>query len=284
MVEPEIKLKDIVARIVDLPTLPNVVCRLLSAVEDPRSNAREVNQIMSHDPSLAARILKLVNSSFYGLPRPVNSVQQAVVILGYNTVRSLALSASVFDAFSSTTFKHEAFWIQSLTCALMCENLAARSDRLRIDTGFTAGLLHGIGKIILEQYAPTMFEVILQEARRKQLSFAETEQLLKYPGYCEIGFWLAEKWKLPTSTQNAIRFQDAPLECPEDHRPLAAALQLSRLTCRELGCNDGGDYDQPGPIPELLWEILEVEEREMVQAELSAQLARATDLFTQIKS
>ena len=148
----EVNLKNIVGRIVDLPTLPKVVSHLLCAVEDPRSSAREINLIMSNDPALAARILKLVNSSFYAMPSPVTSIQQAVVILGFNTVRSLALSASVFDTFAGKSgFSHENFWLQSLTCALMCENLGARSDCLRIDSCFTLGLLHGIGKIILHE-------------------------------------------------------------------------------------------------------------------------------------
>lgn len=277
------ELQKIIGRIVDLPTLPAVVMRLLSAVENPRSDAREVNRIMSNDPALAARILKLVNSSFYSMPTTITSIQQAVVILGYSTVRSLALSASVFDAFDSTGFSHEKFWLQSVACALMCENLGARSDRLRIETCFSAGLLHDIGKIVLEQYLPGQFTQVVNRAREKHLSFAQAQQQILPAGYAEVGYWLAERWKLPNHTCQAIRYQDNPQDCPEEFRPLAAAVQLAYRTCRALGWENGSDFDHPGEIPELLWDALEIEEKDMVQGELGGQLARAGELFSHIK-
>lgn len=282
-VAPEDELQRIIGRIVDLPTLPVVVMRLLSAVENPRSDAREVNRIMSNDPALAARILKLVNSSFYAMPSTVTSIQQAVVILGYNTVRSLALSASVFDAFSDTGFSHEKFWLQSVACALMCENLGARSDKLNIGTCFSAGLLHDIGKIIFEQYAPERFSEVITLAKKNGISFAVAQNDLLPSGQAEVGYWLAEKWKLPELTRQAIRYQDRLEECPEEYRPLAAAVQLSYQTCRMLGWENGGDFDAVNEVPEALWDELEISERDMVRAELEGQTARATDLFSHIK-
>lgn len=279
----EDELYRIIGRIVDLPTLPAVVMRLLSVVENPRSDAREIQRIMSNDPAMAARILKLVNSSFYSMPTTITSIQQAVVILGYNTVRSLALSASVFDAFGESGISHEQFWIQSVACALMCEYLGARSDRLRIETCFSAGLLHGIGKIVLEQYAPARFSEVTVEARRSKLSFAQAQERVLPAGYAEVGYWLAERWKLPDCTRYAIRYQDKVDDCLEEYRPLAAAVQLSYRTCRLLGCENGADYDEPQPVDPLLWDILEIEARDKVQAELAAQLGRATELFSQIR-
>ena len=280
----EVNLRNIVGRIVDLPTLPKVVSHLLCAVEDPRSSAREINLIMSNDPALAARILKLVNSSFYAMPSPVTSIQQAVVILGFNTVRSLALSASVFDTFAGKSgFSHEDFWLQSLSCALMCENLGARSDCLRIDSCFTLGLLHGIGKIILDQYAPAKFEEVIATARRDALCFEAAHQMVLGFANAEIGYWLAERWKISESVRDAIRFQNEPELAPPESRPLATAIRLARILCRREGCENGGDFDAPGEIDPQWWDVLEVEEQEMVEAELCGQLARADALFAQIK-
>ncbi|MCX7935212.1 MAG: HDOD domain-containing protein, partial [Planctomycetota bacterium] len=138
-------LKGIVERIVDLPTLPQVVNTLLTLLDDPTSSARDVNEVMAHDPALVAKILKLVNSSFYGLPNRVTSIQQAIAILGFNTIKALAVSASVFDLFgeSGGDFSYEAFWKHSVGVATVGSYLAGRSKRVDAESGFVIGLLHG---------------------------------------------------------------------------------------------------------------------------------------------
>lgn len=277
-------LKSIVNRIVDLPTLPQVVTSLINAIQDPYSDARIINNIMVNDPSLAARILKLVNSSFYSLPNKVISIQQAVVILGFVTVRSLAISASVFDLFGSDSFSHEGYWKQSLACALMTEKLSNHSERIQSESCFTIGLLHGIGKIIIEQYAPVKFDEIICEGKEKELSFIEAEKIVLNTSYTEIGFWLSEKWKLPEIVQQAILNQNNIEECPEDAKPYAAAVQLARRYARICECENGSDFDAPGELPDELWEILEIDEdkQEAAIEELKEQVAVAEEMLSQL--
>ncbi len=273
----------IIDRIVDIPTLPKVVMALVNAIENPNSNAKLIQQIMSNDPAMAAKILKLVNSSFYSLPSRVSSIQQAVVILGFNTVRSLALSASVFDTFVLGGFSPEDFWRQSLACALMCEKLASRSDCLRVEVCFSAGLLHGIGKIIMNQYASNEFGKIIKVAKEEKLEFIDAEKMVLDTGHAEIGYWLASKWKIPEVTQFSIRYQDNIQDCPEEYRPLAAATRLSRLICRQQGCENGSDFSEPLQTLDDLWDYFEITDRQGVEAELVAQIARASELLNQIQ-
>ncbi len=241
-------LKSIVDRVVDLPTLPDVVTKIMGLIEDPRSTARQINDVMSRDPALAAKILKLVNSSFYGLSNRVTSITQAITILGFNTIRSLAISASVFDLFGASEqgFSYEAFWEQSIGCASVCHYYARhKTPRVQGDTAFVVGLLHGIGKLILDQYAPSDFQDIIDKARFEGLSFTEAEAGVIETSYADIGYWLAERWKLADQVQHTIKYQNRVLECPEEDRELAALVSFSLYACRVHGCGAGGDFDEP---------------------------------------
>ncbi len=248
----------IVESIIDLPTLPQVVTTLINTINDPYSDASMINKIVEHDPALAARILKLVNSSFYSLSKPVNSIQQAVVILGFNTIRSLAISASVFNAFTANKFSYEGFWIQSLACAFMMDVLAKNSTVLDQEATFTVGLLHSIGKIIIEQYATERFDDILDVGHRNKLSFLDAEQQVLNTSYTNLGFWLAEKWSLSETIQQSILFQNNIADAPAAIAPLAAATQFSFKFCRYKGCENGSDFDTPEPPAQELWDMLQI--------------------------
>lgn len=250
--------KRITDNIVDLPTLPQVVTTLINAVNDPYSDASIINNIVIHDPALAAKILKLVNSSFYGLSNPVNSIQQAVVILGFKTIRSLAISASVFNLFTGSNFSYEDFWKQSLASGLMLEALAKESAVIDEESAFITGLLHQIGKIILEQYATDQFNDIIDIAEKKKLSYNEAEKKVINTSYTNIGYWLTEKWSLSKEVQESILYQNNLSEAPADILPLAASCQYTFKTLRLLDCENGSDFDTPAPVEEELWKILNI--------------------------
>ena len=248
----------IVESIIDLPTLPQVVTTLIKKINDPNSDAAMINKIVEHDPALAARILKLVNSSFYSLNRPIDSIQQAVVILGFNTIRSLSISASVFNAFTANKFSYEGFWTQSLACAFMMDVLSHYSPVLDKDATFTVGLLHSIGKIIIEQYAPEKFDDILLVGHREFLPFVEAEKRVLNTSYTDLGYWLAEKWSLSETIQQSIFYQNKPDQAPEEIMPLAVAAQFAFKFCRYKDCENGSDFDTPLPPEQELWDVFNI--------------------------
>ena len=264
-------LKLITNNIVDLPTLPQVVTTLINAINDPYSDATIINNIVIHDPALAAKILKLVNSSFYALSNPVNSIQQAVVILGFKTIRSLAISASVFNLFTGSDFSYEGFWKQSLASGLMLEALARQSPVIEKDSAFITGLLHQIGKIILEQYATEQFNEIIEIAAREKLSFADAEKCVINTSYTNIGYWLTAKWSLSAEIQNSILFQNNIAEASAAIRPLAAGCQFTFQTLRLRKYENGSDFDSPTEIEDELWEILQIpdDKKELIQQDFT---------------
>lgn len=282
-----VDLKSIVDRIVDLPTLPQVVTKIMSLIDDPRSSAKEVNEVMGKDPALAARILKLVNSSFYGFAKRVTSIQQAITILGFNTVKSLAISASVFDMFDSDeeVFSYEAFWTHSIGTAFVAQKAARLAPPVSADTAFVVGLLHGMGLLVLDQYAPQEFQFILKVAKTQKSSFHQAESQVLQTSYTEVGYWLAKRWQLAQEVQNAILHQHHPAQCAHDDRPLVAILALAVYVSRTAACGACGDFDTPTLPPEV-WDILGVpeEKREPVLARLTLETAKTGDFLGGLRS
>lgn len=240
-------IKKVVDEIIELPTLPEVATTLIKLIEDPNSSAADLNKVLISDASLSAKILKLVNSPFYGFREPVSSSKQAIVILGFRTIRSMAVSTSVmdlFDIFEMEGFSQEEFWVHSIGVAtaasLITENLNTQND-----TAFVCGLLHDIGKLILNQYAQNEFREILLYAKENSLCFYDAEKKLNVDyDHAQIGYFVAEKWNLPKSIQNVIR--DHHKEPKQSEDPLlVSAIQLSNHVCEYLKIGTGGNY---GPI------------------------------------
>ncbi len=240
-------LKKIVDEIIELPTLPAVATTLIKLIEDPNSSASDLNKLLISDASLSAKILKLVNSPFYGLREPVSSLKQAIVILGFRTIRSMAVSASVmdlFDVFEMEGFSQEEFWVHSIGVAtasgLITENLGVQND-----TAFVCGLLHDIGKLVMNQYAQNEFRDILLYAKENSLCFYDAEVKLNVDfKHTEIGYLVAQKWNLPVSIQNVIRDHHKEPKQTDD-AVLISAIQLSNHVCEYLKIGTGGNY---GPI------------------------------------
>jgi putative nucleotidyltransferase with HDIG domain len=243
-------LRSIVKKIAELPTLPQVVTVILSLIDSPDSSAEDINKVMEKDPSLVGKILKLVNSAYYGLPNKVNSVRQAIVILGFSTVKSLAISASVFDMFDSsreTSFNREAFWTHSIGCGCVARLVGHREPGVDDETAFVVGLLHDIGKLVLDQYAPREFDAVVRLAKGRNSTFYEAEtEVLEATNHAEIGAWVAEQWKLSPELTEAIRFHHniGATEHP-DTRALAAICRFSNFICQKRNVGTSGNFNEP---------------------------------------
>ncbi len=255
----------LVRNIVDLPTLPQVITTLMSLLDDPNSSVRDINNVMGKDQALVAKILKLVNSAFYAIPTRVSSISQAIAILGFKTVKSIVISASIIGMFDSDNddFSYQEFWINSLGVATISRFIILRLSEdplsgcgaIHPDTGFVAGLLSGIGKMVLDQYAHEEFVQIIELAKKDKLSFYEAEQTIITGSYSGVGYWLAKRWNLSEDIQIPIKYQDKLDECPPEHRSMAAVLSLAKYLCRLKHYGQSGDFDHP-PAPKAAAHIL----------------------------
>lgn len=281
-------LKSIVDRIIDLPTLPQVVQKIVGLLDDPASSVKQINEVMSQDPALVAKILKVVNSAFYGLPNRVSSIQQAIVILGFNTVKSLAISASVLDMFGSGEehFSYEKFWAHSIGTATVAEILADREPMVDRDTAFVGGLMHDMGKLVLDQYASAEFQEILAIAREREIGFAEAEAEVLETSHAEIGYWLAQKWQLEDILANAIRHQHDVADAPDEpSRKLAAVVAFADHIVRLRQYGESGSYGRPA-LPVAAWEALSIEKDTLpaLMKTITAQMHRADEFLAVLES
>jgi putative nucleotidyltransferase with HDIG domain len=260
-------LRSIVRKITELPTLPQVVTVILSLIDSPDSSAEDINKVMEKDPALVGKILKLVNSAYYGLPNKVNSVRQAIVILGFSTVKSLAISASVFDMFDAgreATFSREAFWKHSIGCGCISRLVGHREPGADEETAFVAGLLHDIGKLVLDQYAPQEFDSIINTARSRSSSFFDAEkEVLQETNHAEIGAWVAEQWKLSPELAEAIRnhhsvaaLQDASI------KRMASICCFSNFICHKRQVGSSGCFCEP-TLDSEAWAALTLKKEEL---------------------
>lgn len=253
-------LKSIVAEIKELPTLPQVAVTLMDLLDDPSTGAPEINRVMARDPALAAKILKLVNSAYYGLSNQVSSLNQAIVILGFKTVKSVALSASVMGLFKdragNDTFDRSGFWKHSIACACVARLVARKQKDLDPETAFSAGLLHDIGKLVLDHFMPGDIDQIVKVARDAKCSFVEAEAKVLETNHAEIGQWLVETWGLPRALVGGIGYHHSIVEAPD--RGLAAVLTFANYLSKVKGIAASGSYETP-QLSKDVWELLSVD-------------------------
>jgi HD-like signal output (HDOD) protein len=253
-------LQSIIARIDDLPTLPRTVLRITELVNDPKSSAQDLAKIITDDQVLTARLLKLVNSSFYGFPQRISTVTNAIVLLGFDAIRSLLLTTSVFDLFSgrSSDIKRdlEKFWDHSLGCAVGAKVIGNHLRHDKIEELFVSGLLHDIGKFVEMLFLPDEFAKVVAIVNHKNtLMITAEEQVLGY-SHAEIGKLLAGNWNLPIKLEEVIAHHHQPAAAGS-FTTEASIVHLADIFCRALNMGYGGDNKIP-PLDKFAWESLKI--------------------------
>lgn len=209
MMEAKVLTLDYISSKLDeLPTLPSIVYELSRVINDPMSSTNDVEKIMANDQSLTAKVLKLVNSSYYAIPGGVSSLSRAIAYIGFDTVNQLVLSASIINALKvsgPTAIDLNQFWKHSIGVAITTETIAKFVRHPNPSDLFTAGLVHDMGKVALYTFDPGAVAKITSLAVQKQISYLEAETELDFPKHTQIGQQLAQKWNLPPSIVAVIR-------------------------------------------------------------------------------
>jgi len=202
----------VVQRLRDLPALPSVVLDLISSFGREDIDVTTLAEKMSRDQAMAAKILRLANSSFYGLPGRVKTVKQAIVVLGFDSARALAVAGNVIDRFGGGARHHvdvAYFWRHSIATAL-CARSLARHAGLDQDAAFLGGLLHDIGRLVLAISFPEQYARVAAECERDNISLGAAELRVLGVDHERAGELLAETWKFPPAIRRAIGGHHAP--------------------------------------------------------------------------
>lgn len=222
---PAQKFKSIKHKIRDLPSLPEVVTKVTELVQNPNSSAAQLGKIISQDSGLTSRVLRLVNSAYYGFPKQISSIQHAVMILGFTTIRGLVLSSSIFRMFTPkgndpANLDYKKFWKHSLLTAIASKRIYQKLFFEEDENIFSAAILHDIGKLILDQYDHDNYVFVLKEARNQLHSdmVLATEQ--KHCGITHptLGSMIAESWNLPEILTDVISFHHNPLQTTRNQK------------------------------------------------------------------
>jgi putative nucleotidyltransferase with HDIG domain len=250
-----VDISQVVKSVRDLPTLPSVVLDLISSFEREDVDVTMLAEKMSRDQALAAKTLRLANSSFYGLAAKVRTVKQAIVVLGFDSARALAVASSVIDTFGGSKSQQidvAGFWRHSIAAAL-CARSLARHAKLDQDYAFIAGLLHDIGRLVLASGFPDEYAQVVEYCALNDTTTSEAELRVLGVDHQLTGQMLAEAWKFPPVIQRAIGQHHAPAAADLSDVPGVVHAANAMVQALDLG---GGVHIAVPRLLDATWDSL----------------------------
>ena len=222
----------------DLPTIPVVATKVMQLIESEGVSAEELARVVSADPAVAARVLKISNSSFYGCQRQIQTLSHAIMMLGYNTLRSLVVAASVKQVYKPYGLTEKMLWEHSFGAGLAARLIANKTRLVNEEEAFLGGLFHDIGKIIMNFFDSQQFQKVMEKCYNEQISFLEAEQQVYSYTHAEVGGLVIKKWNFPEMLMKAV-LQHHYFDFGEDEEPsqikLTCVVGLANLFCHKLG-------------------------------------------------
>lgn len=226
------KIKQRILSIKELPTLPTVAMEVMALTSNPDSAINDIVNVIQNDPSITTKILKIANSSFYGMRQRIDTINRALVILGMNEVNNLVTSVAVFKTFpvktDKPTFDRLKFWEHCAVTGEVAKAMSVKMGMKLMGTVFTAGLLHDIGKIILDEYFHDEFNTAYELSYEKKIPLYEAEKEIFGVTHPQIGGWVAEKWKLPNNLIDAIMYHHKPVRSL-NHKVLTSIVSIANI-------------------------------------------------------
>ncbi len=244
----------LVQQIGSLPTLPSVLMQVTDLVNNPKTSAFQLSRVILQDQALTARLLRLVNSPFYGFPRRIATVTEALAILGFYQVRNLLLTVTVVDLLSAEEtpeFSPMQLWEHSVGTAVAAGLLARHVCPQDREELFVAGLLHDVGMLVEFQFLRKAFLQALARSRDEDTPIRVAEHQLLGFSHDQVGRLVAEQWKLPVTLTEAIACHHRP-DLAQAAKRESAIVHMADILCHALALGSGGDEAVP-PLDEEAW-------------------------------
>lgn len=259
----------LIDKVTELPTLPDILLKIDSAIQNESTDVGKLGRLIEKDQSLTTNLLRFANSAYYGLSHRVDTVEKAVVVLGFNTLQHFVVGASVLTLMSqskSQFFKAKELWYHSLSCAIAAKLLMNKAGAFFCSKVFTCGLIHDIGKVIIASHLPNEMEEII---RQLQSSGTESEidiekEVLGFT-HAHVGGMLVRKWRLPTDYSETTQFHHLPQAGNNDERPvmlLRYSVYMGNQIVKALGLGRSTD-EKVRQIDPVAWETLGIRENDL---------------------
>ncbi|WP_022853017.1 HDOD domain-containing protein [Thermodesulfatator atlanticus] len=258
MNETKREIKKRLRNLQSLPTLPAIVGKLTQLIGDERATAHQVAALIEKDQVLTGKVLKMVNSAFYGFPRRISTVSNAIVLLGFNVIRTLVLTASIFESMQATDLS---LWEHSLGTAAAAGLLADKLELPNPEEVTTAGLLHDLGKVVLRTEFPKLYKEVATKVKEEKTYFRAAEQEILGLDHGEIGRILANQWNLPERLVEPIAYHHE-VEKARKFKKEAAIVHFADIMTRAMGYGSGGDPWVPA-LNDKAWKLLRLKEKDL---------------------
>jgi putative nucleotidyltransferase with HDIG domain len=207
----------------DLPTLPIIAQRILTLTDDEDTGTEQLAKIIASDQALTVRILSLANSAYYGHRAKISTLWQAIVVIGWTMLKQVSLSVLICKALGPGGNRIP-FWRHSLMAANASASAATRSKAQNAEAAYVAGLLHDVGKVVLDVTLPLEYAEVRKRVERDNCTFVEAEQAVFDTDHVQVGAWMAERWQLPPELVSAIGLHHTPEAPTGPHAKLIASV------------------------------------------------------------
>ncbi|MBI4657451.1 MAG: HDOD domain-containing protein [Verrucomicrobia bacterium] len=245
-----------------MPALSTTVTKVLEICNHPNTSPNDLNKIISLDPVLTSRVLKLINSAYYSLPDRIPTLTRAIIMLGMNTVKNLALSTAVLGAMqgrkSERVLRTDLFWAHSLGVGVTAKALAMKRNVLPAEREdyFVAGLLHDLGKIPLVECFADEYATVLRQSQERQIPLCRAEQEVFGFDHGCVGRMIAEKWKLSRTIVECLSFHHELEKAAPDVFALVAVIELANIYCNTHKIGAAGDtHPETSLLPQILQKL-----------------------------
>jgi HD-like signal output (HDOD) protein len=274
-----------ISRSENLPVLPQIASSVLRLADDPDSSSRQMELLIERDSAIAAKILRVANSSYYGLSQ-VPSISRAISILGMNTVRSLVVGIAYQQIISarqmSKQFSKVDFWRHSVAVATAARILGKLKNPARAEELYSAALMHDVGLLVLDRFAPEELDEAIKYAREQGLQLHQAEQLLFDFDHAQIGGLLADRWGLTGGLRTSIRYHHAPWD-DEENSEFTTFITVADKIAHQCGYSNTTDHCEVEIEEELLAIVgLPAEQLDPIKAVIVGEIERSQDAL-QIK-
>jgi len=268
----------------EMPSVPVVLTKILGVIDGNQATARQLEEIILHDPSLSARILSLANSAFYAFRSEVKTISHAIALLGLNLVKSLALGVSIFESFT-VGLKKEAslinqLWMHSFGVGALTQEIwQPRTNRVEAEFAFLCGLLHDMGKVVCFRNDTKKYSEIFSAEKQEDDRDICSYEIERYGvTHATFGSMLAGRWQLPEELATVVRHHHEPFSSP---LPLVGAVALADILAKQAGIGFDGDQKIGIKVEELM-NLLNMapEEYEMLTVSAQSRIDEAKDFFS----
>ncbi|NOX24614.1 MAG: HDOD domain-containing protein [Deltaproteobacteria bacterium] len=236
----------------NLPTLPGIINKLTRMADNPDTTTEQIGKVISKDHILAAKLLKLVNSAFYGFPQRISSLSGAIILLGFNVVKSLIISASIFEFMEDQDIE---LWEHSLACAVACSVIAKRLGADEPEEISTAGLIHDIGKVAIKMELTAEYKKINNMMQEKHIPMRLAEMEILGLDHAEAGGWLTKSWNLPHKLVELVACHHDPRKAKTEQLN-SSIIHFADLLVRGMGYGHAGD-DKVPMLSKRAWQLLD---------------------------